>query len=276
MAAQIPNTKMYSSLLCKGLVLGINKNTFFFSFFFFFYKTNKRWKSSSSSSSSGVTPDFALIAHHPSKHPPFWQPKALVLPLPVLLLHWEHRKFPLFRLLSWRRRSVDALWQSCWVTASLRCMRTVEVNSNRSTSDQAYSSRHWAVVHCKGTHIFIVFKAGRMEVLLGMKNRPGDKIFKISDWSEVLIVKDPFWMQGTCWHWSDRTLSSTLTAFFRNQSSSSSTQYVSNGSWQISHDCKTGGNKNNMFNLVQMLTFHSAKEPQNRMFYIQTKQHYNL
>lgn len=32
MAAQIPNTKMYSSLICKGFVLGINKNTFFLFF----------------------------------------------------------------------------------------------------------------------------------------------------------------------------------------------------------------------------------------------------
>lgn len=29
MATEIPNTKMYSSLICKGFVPGINKNTFF-------------------------------------------------------------------------------------------------------------------------------------------------------------------------------------------------------------------------------------------------------
>lgn len=45
------------------------------------------------------------------------------------------------------------------------------------------------------------------------------------------------------WRRRRRTLSSTLTAFFRNQSSSSSTQYVSNGSWQISHDCRRKINK---------------------------------
>lgn len=49
------------------------------------------------------------------------------------------------------------------------------MNSSRSTSDKANSSHQTIFLYCKKTYIFIVFKAGRMEVLLGVKKRPNEK-----------------------------------------------------------------------------------------------------
>lgn len=55
--------------------------------------------------------------------------------------------------------------------------------------------------------------------------------------------------------WWYHTLSSTLMAFFKNQSSSSSTQYVSNGSWQISHNCRRKDNSLDHFYLIYLWLF---------------------
>lgn len=238
--------------------------------------SGEKWRWGSSSSSS-VTLCSDPIAHLLLKPPaPLLSlPEAPEpqTPLPVWLQQWRlqrrrqqqrlHRKCPPpppLLLLSWWRCSAGGQWAPCWATAWRRCTTTSEETNNRSDIWRFINHLYWSdfifsylhsdnlqnrrdgrsVERNKHQSMISECRSIRPGSLLTVQLWTQHERNRINKWSKCRFttmssdqrMSDSLVTAVLC-----HTLSSTLRASFRNQSSSSSTQYVSNGSWQISHDC---------------------------------------